>query len=187
MRRFILGALLAGLSVTASATVVDNGDFTTDLDNGLDWLDLSFTNNLSYDYVASQTGVGGQFEGWSLATASQIFQFFDSAGGDGSYGDNNNQIVTNTLYPLWGQMPYSGSSSWFHFQDVTPGFGTSGMVISSTSSVTVYNDNFSSPDSAYFNIGTALVRTSVVPVPAAVCLFGSALAGLGWMRRKRVA
>jgi hypothetical protein len=29
------------------------------------------------------------------------------------------------------------------------------------------------------------VSTSVVPVPAAVWLFGSALAGLGWMRRKQ--
>jgi hypothetical protein len=30
------------------------------------------------------------------------------------------------------------------------------------------------------------IKSSVVPVPAAVWLFGSALAGLGWMRRKQV-
>ena len=28
------------------------------------------------------------------------------------------------------------------------------------------------------------VTLSIVPIPAAVWLFGSALAGLGWMRRK---
>ena len=33
--------------------------------------------------------------------------------------------------------------------------------------------------------GAVLVAVSQVPVPAAVWLFGSALAGLGWMRRKR--
>jgi hypothetical protein len=31
------------------------------------------------------------------------------------------------------------------------------------------------------------VTTSTVPVPAAVWLFGSALAGLGWMKRKQTA
>jgi hypothetical protein len=31
----------------------------------------------------------------------------------------------------------------------------------------------------------ALVSGSVVPLPAAVWLFGSALAGLGWIRRKQ--
>ena len=30
-----------------------------------------------------------------------------------------------------------------------------------------------------------IVEVSIVPIPAAVWLFGSALAGLGWMRRKR--
>ena len=35
--------------------------------------------------------------------------------------------------------------------------------------------------------GVFLVRPTVVPVPAAVCLFGSALAGLGWTRRKQTA
>ena len=41
------------------------------------------------------------------------------------------------------------------------------------------------------NDGTPLFRasfpSSVVPIPAAVWLFGSALAGLGWMRRKQTA
>ncbi|MGI9292134.1 MAG: VPLPA-CTERM sorting domain-containing protein [Gammaproteobacteria bacterium] len=33
--------------------------------------------------------------------------------------------------------------------------------------------------------GSFLVRTSVVPIPAAAWLFGSALAGLGWLRRRQ--
>ena len=42
-------------------------------------------------------------------------------------------------------------------------------------------------DNGSYRMGTYLVRSSVVPVPAAVWLFGSALAGLGWMRRARTA
>jgi hypothetical protein len=37
-----------------------------------------------------------------------------------------------------------------------------------------------------YTAGVFLVRTTAVPVPAAVWLFGSALAGLGWLRRKQV-
>ncbi|MGI9290957.1 MAG: VPLPA-CTERM sorting domain-containing protein [Gammaproteobacteria bacterium] len=36
-------------------------------------------------------------------------------------------------------------------------------------------------------LGIDNFSASVVPIPAAVWLFGSALAGLGWMRRKQVA
>jgi len=39
--------------------------------------------------------------------------------------------------------------------------------------------------SANSSFGTYLVRATVIPIPAAVWLFGSALAGLGWMRRKQ--
>ncbi len=38
--------------------------------------------------------------------------------------------------------------------------------------------------SGSFYFGTYMVRSSVVPVPPALWLFGSALGLLGWMRRK---
>jgi len=69
----------------------------------------------------------------------------------------------------------------------------------------VWADNFLSDGSLVLNAGTYDFRievlgatpqigssgffraTSIVPIPAAVWLFGSALAGLGWMRRKQTA
>ena len=44
--------------------------------------------------------------------------------------------------------------------------------------VNTFNDNYVQIDD---------INVSAVPVPAAVWLFGSALAGLGWMRRKQTA
>lgn len=45
---------------------------------------------------------------------------------------------------------------------------------------------FSLPqDVTYTSQVGAIYATSIVPIPAAVWLFGSALAGLGWMRRKQ--
>jgi hypothetical protein len=37
-----------------------------------------------------------------------------------------------------------------------------------------------------YGLNNASISVSTVPVPAAVWLFGSALAGLGWMRRKQI-
>ena len=52
--------------------------------------------------------------------------------------------------------------------------------------VSSLNNAFTS-SAANATTGSFLVRTSVVPIPAAVWLFGSALAGLGWYKRKSVA
>ena len=45
-------------------------------------------------------------------------------------------------------------------------------------------DNLTTLDGAWGNVGNQTVTASVVPLPAAAWLFGSALAGLGWLRRK---
>ena len=47
-----------------------------------------------------------------------------------------------------------------------------------------YYFNDMTPDGYTYNI-SGNVTASVVPIPATVWLFGSALAGLGWMRRKQ--
>lgn len=50
-----------------------------------------------------------------------------------------------------------------------------------------YSDYVSYAESGNDRYGVFLVKASVVPIPAAVWLFGSALAGLGWMKRKQTA
>jgi len=48
-----------------------------------------------------------------------------------------------------------------------------------------FNNNTGGTDSWWF--GVRSLQAQVVPVPAAVWLFGSALAGLGWFRRRQTA
>ena len=70
------GFLFLGLSSMANATLVsfleDHGHYTTDLDTGIDWLDVTESVNKSYNYVSSQFGVGGEYEGWRYATAAEL-------------------------------------------------------------------------------------------------------------------
>ena len=70
-------ALVLSSSVNAAIISTDwqtSGDnlITTDTESGLNWLDLTETNGLSYNYVSSQLGVGGQFEGFRYATSDEV-------------------------------------------------------------------------------------------------------------------
>ena len=94
------------LSSNVNAALVDFGNYTRDTRTNLEWLDLTETGNLSYRYVSSQLGSGGEFGGWSFAAGDQVASFFDSAGGRaGSYkGPSNCNCEDTTLAILnyWG-------------------------------------------------------------------------------------
>ena len=56
------------------------GAITYDAETGLEWLDLSFSTNLSSSYVSNQFGQGGEFEGFRYATHKEVLDFLNSAG-----------------------------------------------------------------------------------------------------------
>lgn len=60
------------LPIFSHATIVDLGTITRDTETGLDWLDVTETRGLSYNQVTAQMGVGGAYEGWRYATASEV-------------------------------------------------------------------------------------------------------------------
>jgi hypothetical protein len=201
--RFILISLaLLGLSVSSvNAAVVSAddaifgaGSVTRDTISGLDWLDLTLSTNRSYTDVSGQFGVGGDFEGWGYATTSDVADLYTSAGGTGPYnGSPGSDIVwIADLLVLWGitsssalyQLSYAITSTvlseplhymTYLYDDSSP----SGDDFALTESFTIFVGGSS------FDKGSALIRTSVVPVPAAVWLFGTALIGLaGFGKRK---
>lgn len=56
----------------ANAAIIDNDWYTTDTESGLDWLDVTITDGLTYEYVSTQFGSGGEYEGWRYATAEEF-------------------------------------------------------------------------------------------------------------------
>jgi hypothetical protein len=80
----------------------DNGSFTTDTNNQLDWLDLSFTRGVSYNDVATNfnTYDGG---GWRYATNKEVEDLF------------------NTFFPVFTPNKTSGISN---LQSGDSGFST---------------------------------------------------------------
>ncbi|MFW5448008.1 MAG: hypothetical protein ACKE8G_07720 [Methylophagaceae bacterium] len=56
----------------ASTDFIDNTSYTSDALSGLDWLDLTTSVGQSYNYVSSQFGIGGAYEGWRYATGVEF-------------------------------------------------------------------------------------------------------------------
>lgn len=188
------------ISTNLNAALIDNGGYTTDNVNNLDWLDLTYTLDMSYSSAQSNVSnvLGG---GWQYATMLQMEQMWYQAFGS---------IEMRPDSPLY-TTEYTAEVD--NFMSL---FGTTGTASStSTGSLGIYDDGYlritgvTSPydatldDSLYspeyyydydyardndgHGMGTFLVRTSVVPIPPAIWLFGSGLIGLiGVARRKKV-
>ncbi|MCP4258052.1 MAG: hypothetical protein GY774_11065 [Planctomycetes bacterium] len=104
------------LSFGANAELIETdwkagGDALATLheETGLEWLDLTQTDGMSIDQVAAQTGEGGSFEGWRIATFDEIDTFVRYAFGEklpeGStqaQGGNTNEPVYRSFYELMG-------------------------------------------------------------------------------------
>ena len=82
----IIGALsifLSALYFNVNAVLVSmdwqlSGDdlITHDTVTGLNWLDLTETNGVSYNYVSTQLGSGGKFEGFRYATVEEVIDLW---------------------------------------------------------------------------------------------------------------
>ena len=65
------------VSIAHAGLIIDtSNDSFIDTSTGLEWMDFGINNNQSYNYVTSQLGEGGVYEGWSLATSSQVYNMW---------------------------------------------------------------------------------------------------------------
>ncbi len=205
--RFILISLaLLGLSVSSANAVLTSGfdatfgvnSITIDSVSGLEWLDLTYTGGLSYDLVSGNL-TGGTWDGWRHASGAEVGAFWTSGGAYGSAGSWVADVID-----LWGFTScsyYDPSTNACIDKDAS--FITSDVYIANQShyygqiwdSPSHYNNGASTiydrqlDSSANYRIAHALVRdpnaVAVVPVPAAIWLFGTALIGLvGYGKRK---
>lgn len=211
----IIGAACACLSVVsmnASAAIISvdwntAGDnlITQDTSTGLEWLDLTATTTRSHIDISSKFGAGMEFDGWRYATTAEIASFFDAFGGDSSYYyagySFQNDGLFESVSQFWGDtyceaFACSTGQGYSYFttsEFVMTGIRNKGYISN------WYDDNltdgmdfvkmdyeYALPGDDSFDEGHALVRDTVVPVPAAAWLFGSGLIGLiGLARRKK--
>lgn len=192
----ILFAAVAVLISVSHASLVDHDQYFTDSQSGLDWLDLTETQGMSFNYVSSQLGVGGEFEGWRYATSQDVEILLGNLGGVGPYTgsrEENNGIVI-PLLDLWGYTGVYGESTAI-IANFNLFYDWRRSLLSLSDKPT--NDNSATSDWISMGIGSveeswelsyvgsALVRTSAVPVPAAFLLFSSGLLVMVGLVKKR--
>ena len=74
-----------------------DGLVTIDTATGLRWLDITVTTSLSYNYVSTQFGTGGQFAGWGYANDAQVSALFSDAGVPEGFFNSSPAVSANAL------------------------------------------------------------------------------------------
>jgi len=196
----IIAMLFTLLSINSAATVIDNGYYTTDTDTGLDWLDLTVSSPYTVDEINNLSqNESSIFYGWSTAGVNETQLFFQSLGIPLTYGsyssdqdiDNSIKLASSLLGNTVNLNTDYYENGFLGMVEGAPNGGYYTMGAWSLQEQLMYGIE-TQPNSAIYTashvspwIGTYLVRPSVVPLPAAAWLFGSALLGFfGLSRRK---
>jgi hypothetical protein len=195
---FLMGVLAPAHAavVVANDTVFGPGSVLRDSGANLDYLRLDKTMGYGYTGVAGALGAGGDFSGWSIASSAQML----SLGGSLSLTQGATDIsqlsmagqVRDWFCPLFTCV--NTSTTHVYARGLVSDLYTDGIQHLAFSIGERFNV---SPAEVDFRIsgqapvdatGEEVFLVRVVPLPAAVWLFGSGLLGLiGVARRKAVA
>lgn len=177
---------LCMIAGSASAALVDNGNSMIDSGTGLEWLDLTETQGLSWNQAEASIYVTAQ--GFVHADAAQVTTLFLNAGFLTTDNVNNtaNDPAAALLLSTMGCTQFCGTNfeTGRGFADngafkTRPNYHA-GPLGAGAAVISLQTNNLDLVDTT---AGHFLVRA--VPVPAAVWLFGSALGLLGWFRSKK--
>jgi len=207
LRNVLFFSFLVCASPNTQAAFIDNGGFTTDTSTGLDWLDLTATNGIAFNdaellnpgwHYADNYEVSGLFESFFNYPGVEYAPIMPDLTQSSSTGTISLDADITQFENLFGVTQDNTETAslgmfmsyvWLTPETQFPAvFGT----LRANNYLYTIRQEGNHPlvpqllDVGTEGVGIYLVRTSVVPVPAAAWLFGSGLIGLvGLARRKK--
>lgn len=187
--------------VSADWRTTNDNLITRDTVNGLDWLDLTITRNYSYNGIVSRMYSGGSLDGWRYATSSEVIKLWEQFGVDLTEGATfradgedagviqASQYLGNTYCAYdCTSFPYGvfgiTEDNYLNYLD---GHNMLGAYYYSSGDITQYSPvgaSIQADATTIGYLGSYLVQTSAVPIPASAWLFGSGILSLiGFSRR----
>lgn len=186
------------LSTSLNAALINNDTFTTDTRSGLDYLDITESTGLTYQYVTNNLRKGQQFEGWRHATQNEIESLFVSAGLSQCIPSCvANELPLAKLINLWSATvsDTNMNRTYFIYNQIYPDSTSTDSHFSGSINDAINPINIELDSAAIFDgaiayswsspyMGHALVRISEVPLPTTIWLFISGFLYLSWNRKK---
>jgi hypothetical protein len=184
--------LILSVSTLANATLIDNGDFTSDTESGLDWLDWTKTLNYTQSEALDEYSVAG----WRIATEAEakglILNHFMY-----TMLDKNGFVLTDSINDF--SMKHVQFATLFGTTILNPNFNTAegshatiegvGYFGSENARNHLRNGDFPTSQGAVglrsSTSGVALVQVTDVSEPSIIALFGLGLVGIGFARRRQ--
>jgi len=93
--------------IPTSDAIFGNNSITRDTTTGLEWLDITFSVNQSYNFVSTQFASGGAFAGFRHATDNEVETLFINAG-----IPNINRASVANIAPAIGLISLVGATSF---------------------------------------------------------------------------
>lgn len=192
---FIFSILLA-LSSNSYAGLIQydwkaTGDSSIifDTQTKLEWLSLNETVGESYNYIESQLGGPGEYNGFRLATLNEVRALIENAGSSwGTCYDCPAEIapMENLIELIGSDYSYGwGISTWGYIESNPASKFFNGVLL-----VVDFNANMKyaqtsggfKNQNSYDNLGGFLVRNAEVPEPSTLCLLLFSLIGVATLR-----
>jgi hypothetical protein len=178
--------IILSFSTLANATLIDNGDYSTDTESGLDWLDWTLTIDKTQAEALAVYGSEGYRLATLIETQELLYTLFEHPPTIRNYFNiPRGSPYRSKIKPFAEQFGETYITSFYQASYATlPDhgiFGASPSRIYSGHNPRIYgNDDYKSMTS-----GIALVKVADVSEPAIITIFVLGFVGIGFTRRRR--
>jgi hypothetical protein len=209
VQRFVAGfaGSIIFLSFNATAIIISDDDIggfgvdalTRDTDQGLDFLDVTFSIGRSFNDVSGEFGIGGDFEGFRYASLDEVIGLANNFGVTPPFVGGNTSDINTDIAGLVDLLGATGTNN--------PVFNRKTVAMTSTSLFpgqqqmvefldefdnTIFQDRISSEPvfaqgeaTVSSSVGSYLVRERPIPEPGTLLLVLAGSAGIFGLRQQR--